>query len=141
MNQRNEWTEAKKWYMGILAALIVGILSWGGSLLVESPINGSDLNLIKPIEPSDGTSFSHFPRRIELKWESVEDASRYIVNIEYQFQGKWNPTPFDDRFVTTNNSQSIEFIGAQSGRWKVKAVDSDEKTLGESPWWYFSFSR
>ena len=110
-------------------------------MLFSNSYNCIQRNLIKPIEPSDGTSFSHFPRRIELKWESVKDASRYIVNIEYQFQGKWNPTPFDDRFVTTNNSQSIEFIGAQSGRWKVEAVDSDERTLGESPWWYFSFSR
>ncbi|OFC70038.1 hypothetical protein [Alteromonas confluentis] len=141
MNKPSEWSESKKWFMGIVATLIVGLLTWGGSNLVNVLNSDSGIQLIKPIEPTDGASFSHFPRNLELKWEPIKEASRYVVNIEYQYKGKWNPTPFDDRFVTTNSFQSIEFIGAQGGRWKVKAIDSNENTVGESSWWYFSFSR
>ena len=47
--------------------------------------------------------------------------------------------PNGSRFVTSGKTQSLYFIGAQSGRWRVGGVNADEETIGKSVWRYCTF--
>ncbi|GAB4193277.1 MAG: hypothetical protein Tsb002_23620 [Wenzhouxiangellaceae bacterium] len=140
-NQKTEkkWSDTKTWIMGMVASIIVGVISWA-ALETITLFNNDEPQLIKPVSPPDGTTFSHFPRTLNLEWQALTDASRYIVEVEAQDLDKWFPQPTESRLVSVTTSQSLEFIGAQPGRWKVTAIDDQEKIIGESPWWHFEFT-
>lgn len=140
MNENiKSWSESKKWIMSILAALIIGVAGWAGNKIVDE-LSKQKKVVIKQVQPIDGSSFSNFPRDVLLEWKPLLKTSRYVVLVEYKSAGQWHPLPNENRFVTKTTTQNITFIGAQPGRWKVISIGENEKTIGESSWWYFNFS-
>jgi photosystem II stability/assembly factor-like uncharacterized protein len=77
--------------------------------------------------PADKAVFSNFPRTTPLAWQPVDGAIGYFVdvitNVGVSMPG----------FRTATNSAMIDFIGAQTGTWRVWALFKDGfRSLGSS---------
>ena len=100
----------------------------------------------QPVKPSDGAVFSHFPRTLSLVWEPVKGASAYVVEIDCLgccSAGGWC-TDAGQTFKSaqvTGTSYTFDFVGAQSGRWRVAAVGANGHVGPKSPWVQFRFTR
>lgn len=117
------------------------------------------LNAPIQIYPAFSTVFSHFPRTLTLAWNSVTNASSYRVEIDY-FEpsvngnsGFWHydntgiMLQYFNYIATTNGNTGQQFFytvfgaGAQPGRWRVWAVDSNGNEGKKSPWSTFYFNQ
>jgi hypothetical protein len=90
------------------------------------------------LSPADGTRFDHYPRTVTLAWERVPEASFYKVEIQFQSGSTWSPLGQVKNTRTT--TQTFDFVGAQPGRWRVWAVDGEEKEGPKSRWSGFYFT-
>lgn len=114
----------------------------------DGPINPA---LAPPvlINPPDKSVYAHYPREIVLQWSPAPGTPpdvQYLAQKDFTSDddrefGDWSkqPEPFFT-YRTGKTAMSIRFVGAQPGRWRVKAIDK----TGESPWsqWrYFRFTR
>jgi hypothetical protein len=101
----------------------------------------------QPLSPATGTLFTHFPRSTTLVWSAVSDPSAPVTyRVQAQFcQGHANnPTNCADRpaycpGVVTSTTCSFDFVGAQPGRWRVRAVDAAGNESAFSNWSTFEF--
>ncbi len=114
----------------------------------EGPLNPS---LEPPIllYPEDRAVFCHFPRELVFCWHPVRGTPReveYLVQIEDTCEGDdekfgdWTDEPPFFTYRTGKTTINERFVGAQPGRWRVKAIDN----TGESKWsdWrYFRFTQ
>ncbi len=94
------------------------------------------------VAPANGSVFRHFPRELELIWNRLEGAQKYIVEVQIQNprDGSWHPHPgISGRFPTSDHRALIEFIGDQPGRWRIHAVDASGQESRTSDWWEFYF--
>lgn len=75
----------------------------------------------------------------------MEDPSgvEYAVEVEVYYPtfpgpgGEW-----DYRYGQiglSSTSFSLEFVGAQPGRWRVWAIDGAGNASAKTEWWYFEF--
>jgi thiol-disulfide isomerase/thioredoxin len=95
------------------------------------------------VSPPEGAVFSHFPRITQLAWQPVPGTDAYMVEADYQYDGKWfsedNHPRVIDRVDQTVFMHS--FVGAQPGRWRVWAVDAAGHAGPMSPWREFRYTR
>lgn len=109
------------------------------------------INLPAPVQtgPDDNAEFDHYPRRTLLKWQPVEGANSYRIEIDY-CQGALkdrrsciDPQPHHNtgRDSTGINTTIYEFnfVGAQPGRWRVWAIDKKGQEGFKSPWRTFFY--
>lgn len=105
----------------------------------------------KLISPENGSIFDHYPRSLTLDWESSSGPGIITYVLEHGFtwcfshenlydMGEWGAgcTCFYPLRYLSETSYSFDFVGAQPGRWRVKA----ESEYGESEWsewFYFRF--
>ncbi len=99
-----------------------------------------------PQSPASGSEFDIYPRVTTLKWQSVDGAARYLVEI--MACSSSNPAncfshPMIEQTTreTTSTEYVFNFIGAQPGKWRVMAIDSSGKTGMPSDWWTFSYKK
>ena len=124
----------------------------GRALNEAEKVSGVHLPAPAQLAPEDGTSFDIYPRVTRLEWQAVEGAYTYRVEVDYcrrlvpaervcvdaqPIFLKTGPQPFGLEGTT----YTIEFIGAQPGRWRVWAIDRDGREGFKSPWWFFSYLR
>ena len=141
----------------VIAAITTLIVSIGqlreawcnnvGLLCVSAPSNrNGDFAALKPIlrSPDDGSIFDNFPRKVDLAWDAVPAAAAYQLETEIQVNG---PVPNSIKWVPLNstsvseNHATIEFNGANWGRWRIYAVDKVGEETKKSDWRTFRFSR
>ncbi len=98
------------------------------------------------LSPADGSEFDIYPRVTTLKWQAVDGAAGYLVEI--MACSSSNPAncfshPMIEQTTreTTETEYTFSFIGAQPGKWRVMAVDSTGKPGMPSSWWTFSYKR
>lgn len=100
----------------------------------------------KIISPCDMT-YSNFPRTTKLEWSLVSNASSYTVEIDCFHCCSTNQwcTDVGRTFKVVPNIQNtyyvFDFVGAQPGRWRVKANKTDGSTSPVSPWCYFKYTQ
>jgi hypothetical protein len=119
----------------------------------DEPINRDDrLPAPRLLAPGDGAVMSYYPRRLTMEWESVPGADTYTVEIQFQGGGStWNDlTEFlnNNGYVgyvepvkLSDTRYSLNWIGINPGRWRVWAVDRDQKAGRKSEWREFRFTR
>ena len=114
--------------------------------LAKNKINTAIANnqqLVAPIPllPLNGWVFNNYPRTTTLVWLPVIGASSYTVEIEYWDQGtsEWHV------YQTIQNIQgttyTFNFIGAQSGSWRVWSVNNLGQNGPSSNWWQFRYTQ
>jgi len=97
--------------------------------------------------PRDGSRFSHHPRQTRLQWRPVEGAASYTVEVDcYQCcrSNAWCTDigkSYSVQPALRSTSYNFNFAGAQPGRWRVWAVDTNGRAGVKSRWWNFSFTR
>ncbi len=101
-----------------------------------------------PLAPRNRSEFNHYPRDLIPRWKAGNETAhktQYLVQHQWTCRGKeeefgeWTNERPMFTYLTGKQSMNIRFIGAQPGRWRVKAIDES----GEGPWseWlYFRFT-
>ncbi len=110
---------------------------------VQSSITPPTTNIPRLITPFSQQVLTNFPRTISPRWEKIDSASRYIVEIDCDYCSsytKWSGKPY--RYVSAEYATSLNAItlpGDNEYRIRIKAVDQNGL---EGPWSenvYFSF--
>jgi TonB family protein len=95
-----------------------------------------------PISPPDHAMFEGYVRRLTCKWEASPGAVAYLLEWDYMDQGAWHAESSGipgTAYEASATEASIEFIGAQPGRWRVWPVNSNGQRGNPSEWRSFRF--
>jgi hypothetical protein len=102
------------------------------------------------LTPAENDRFDHYPRTTTLKWDKVDGAVSYQVEVDYCQDSSVltecrRPAPLIfslilDKKPITKSNYRFDFVGAQPGRWRVWAIDKDGRSGFKSPWRMFSYS-
>jgi hypothetical protein len=106
-------------------------------------------NFTTPLQlsPCDGAVFDHWPRTTKVEWTPVPGAASYTVELDCSgcagpgWYSEVRGTPWTLFAGITGPSYTFEFVGAQPGRWRVKAVDQSGGESPYSPWRGFDYLR
>jgi hypothetical protein len=107
---------------------------------------GGQTGLAAPrqLSPRNGSKFTHYPRKLTLKWQAIRGAL-YDVDIDClhcKQSGKWNSqvgAPWKVVRGLRTNAYTFTFVADNPGRWRVRARRG--RTVSAwSPWWGFSFN-
>lgn len=119
---------------------------YGLTLLGDPTLNWWTGVVPKPRNPYDGDRFDHFPRLTTLQWDPV-GLPGAIYNVEVdafgaRVAGKWaaevNATFVVSGAVTDCTYEHL-FVGAQRGRWRVRA-NVGGRVCPWSDWRYFTYT-
>ena len=69
------------------------------------------------VAPIAGAKLNMFPRKTIFEWRHVEGANKYEIVVEYN-DGKWHVLKSETVNIT---SFTLDFVGKQPGRWRVRA--------------------
>jgi len=111
---------------------------------ISSP-EPQDASLPAPrlLSPADHALFNGYPRRLTCKWEPSAGAASYLLEWDYMYRDIWNAEYQGmpgTGFVTSGTEDTIEFVGAQPGRWRVWPVNPSGQRGNPSEWRTFRFS-
>jgi thiol-disulfide isomerase/thioredoxin len=134
---------------GRVAEELVGNSSDAGSRLraaIDRARNGvseapASTTLVAPrlISPAPGAVFEHYPRYTTVVWSEVPGAASYRVEWAYESAGAWSdPSP---AVSVKEPVANFSFVGAQTGRWRVWAVDVSGHEGPKSDWREFRYTR
>ncbi|MGV8126186.1 MAG: C25 family cysteine peptidase [Methanothrix sp.] len=136
------------WWMGLGNSHDLGERQWyyGMVLLGDPTLNWWSGAVPTLCDPLNGDTFDHFPRRTNFHWNPV-NLSNVTYNIEIDafgaiVSGKWaaeaGRTMFVSGTLTDNNYEHL-FVGAQAGRWRVRARVGGQ-ICPWSDWSYFKYT-
>ena len=97
------------------------------------------------ISPENNKVFDEYPRNLTLDWDEVPGAAKY--EIELLACDQMGENCFDLLEVhqlpkeTNGTIYSLEFVGAQPGKWRVRAVDAAGVPGEWSSWWGFRYTK
>ncbi len=89
------------------------------------------------VSPAAGATFSIYPRETALVWAAIPGAASYVVEWDYKGGDTWASEQRGTSGVMIRSSEpkaSLNFIGAQPGRWRVWAIDSQGAEGARSEW-------
>lgn len=109
---------------------------------------GPESSLSAPVQisPADGSAFDHYPRSTTFQWSPVSGAETYTLEVDCYHccvtDGWCEDTGSPWHIVPgiTGNSYSFNFVGKQSGRWRVWAVKATGEEGPKSRWWSFEYT-
>jgi hypothetical protein len=137
-----------RWWMALGNTHDLGERRWyyGMTLLGDPTLNWWSGAVPTLCDPPNGDTFDHFPRRTNFHWNPI-NLRNVTYNIEIdafsaRVAGKWaaeaGMTWFVSGALTDNNFEHL-FVGAQPGRWRVRARVGS--LLGPwSDWSYFKYT-
>ncbi len=111
---------------------------------------GAVLPAPQQVWPEEGRVFDSFPRTTALRWTPVSRAASYTVELDCLHcceSGTWCSElgrPWKvvrDIPAVASPGHKFEFVGAQTGRWRVWAVDENGREGAKSPWRTFGYAR
>ncbi len=88
------------------------------------------------VAPIAGAKLNMVPRKTIFEWKHVDGASKYEIEVEYK-DTKWNLL----KNATTNvPSYTLDFVGKQPGRWRVRSISKATGKAGVySAWREFTY--
>jgi hypothetical protein len=103
-------------------------------------------NVPQPIQPANGQVFNHYPRTLQFKWNAVNlPGVKYSVEVDafHAIHANQWAEQTGQVFAVYHNITATQlnhsFVGAQPGRWRVRAVIGGVNCAW-SPWSYFRFT-
>jgi hypothetical protein len=125
----------------VIAMAVCIILS---TALPAKRLRLAGLAVPKQISPPNKSHFTHYPRKLTLRWTAVRGASAYDVEVDCldcRVKGQWD-SQNGSAWKTASNIKSTNyaftFVGDNQGRWRVRASQGTQKSQWSS-WWYFDF--
>jgi hypothetical protein len=124
----------------IMAVVVVFVLS----IAMSSQLLSLSLKTPKQISPKNNSHFTHYPRKLTLRWSAVRGAASYDVEIDClhcRQPGQWDSQNGPAWKVASDikaTHYSFTFVGDNKGRWRVRASRGNLKSRW-SRWWYFDF--
>lgn len=124
----------------IMALVVVFILS----IALSAQVLKKRLATPTQISPKNNSHFTHYPRKLTLRWTGVRGAHSYDVEIDClhcRQSGQWDSQNGPAWKVASDikaTNYSFTFVGDNQGRWRVRASRRALKS-NWSPWWYFDF--
>ena len=119
---------------------------YGMVLLGDPTLTWPKGNVPQQLQPQMNDVFDHWPRKMELRWDQVNvPGVKYSVEVDAHgavSAGKWAEEvgrTFAIYKGITKNKLDHTFVGAQRGRWRVRA-EIDGMDCSWSPWSYFRFT-
>jgi hypothetical protein len=119
---------------------------WGeGGPIILQPAQG--LSAPRQLSPANGAVFSHYPRTTTLRWSAISGAAKYTVEIDCYHccqANKWCTDVGRTHKLVPNlraTTYTLNFVGAQPGRWRVWAVDTAGREGRKSDWREFRYTR
>jgi TonB family protein len=94
------------------------------------------------ISPRDGGLFDGYPRRVRCKWEASPGAVSYLLEWDYMDRDAWNAEYQGipgTAMIAAGVEETVHFIGAQPGRWRVWPVNASGQRGNPSEWRTFRF--
>lgn len=97
------------------------------------------------VSPDDDATFSVYPRATTLLWEPVDGAAKYLVEIMACATNDTN-TCFSHPMLEKTTRETIEtmysfnFVGEQSGKWRVTPIDASGELGNPSEWRTFQYT-
>lgn len=98
----------------------------------------------RQISPRNNSHFTHFPRKLTLRWTPVKGAAAYDVEIDClhcRNSGQWDSQNGLAWKVANNvkgTSHTFNFAGDYKGRWRVRSTRGKIRSRW-SRWWSFDF--
>ncbi|MEN6396449.1 MAG: hypothetical protein ABFC78_08205 [Methanoregula sp.] len=105
-------------------------------------IYSTGVTLATPVatSPVNNTVFYNYPRVTTVTWKPVPGASSYSVEIQFGNPAGTTWSAMSTDSVTTP-SDTFTFVGAQPGRWRVKAIGTGMYlNSATNAWVYFSYT-
>ena len=130
--------------MAVLAIFLTGMFT---NLSAQQPRKltlGKKLDAPRQVSPANNSHFTHFPRKLTIRWAAVKNAASYDVEIDCKHcrqSGQWdsdNGPAWQAKSNITALAYSFVFVADNPGRWRVRASKGLQKSAW-SPWWYFDF--
>lgn len=116
----------------------------------EIYVNPQDLpKLAAPVQllPEEGEVFEIFPRATSLTWEAVDGAASYDIEIDCFIccdPDDWCTDIGEPAYSSvtglTSPQYDFEWVGAQPGRWRVRAVRSNGQEGDWTDWREFVYT-
>ncbi len=135
------------WWKALGAAHDLGMRQWfyGLTLLGDPTLNWWTGVVPALRNPYDGDNFDHFPRLTTFQWDPVAvGGANYYVEVDAfgaKAPGKWSAETNQTWLISgalTGTSYEHLFVGAQRGRWRVRAKIGN--CLGPwTDWRYFTY--
>jgi hypothetical protein len=139
----------KDWWIALGPDHDLGERQWfyGMNLLGDPTINWWTGAVPVQIGPLNETVFNHFPRATTFTWAAVPISGvTYTIEVDAfgaRNSGQWATQTGEHWLLQlgiTGTSFNHNFVGAQRGRWRVKANISG-LNLPWSEWRYFRYTR
>jgi hypothetical protein len=117
------------------------------SYTFDLPPSEGSLPAPELLAPSDRSVFDIFPRTTTFEWTTVAGAVGYGLEIDYcQNSNPWCLDGVRSDFLWFETRHpgttfTINFVGAQPGRWIVWAVDGQGRMGAKSAWRSFLYLR
>ncbi len=89
------------------------------------------------ISPMNGATYDIYPRTMTLSWLSVGSAASYDVDVQYCGSSDVSTCTNLLTENTSATSYTFDFVGAQPGRWRVRALDGSGVAGTWSEWRMF----
>jgi WD40 repeat protein len=111
------------------------------STINPEPPAAAAREIVAPVQmsPTDKSIFNHYPRTVTLRWSDVPGAKSYSVETSSLSGTSWSAAARASNLRST--SYTYDFVGKQTGRWRVWAVDAAGRGSPMSCWWEFTFTR
>lgn len=130
--------------MVVLALFLVGMFSGLEAQKNRKMAFGLKLGVPKQISPANNSHFTHYPRKLTVRWLAVKGANSYDVEIDClncRKSRQWdsqNGPAWKTASNVKGTAYSFTFVGDNQGRWRVRAGKGLSKS-NWSTWWHFDF--
>lgn len=110
-------------------------------LPVSTPTGpGGALAVPELLTPAEGQEFpERVPRVTTLTWRPVPGATAYLVEVSAGQSGPDSQWTDPTSATVTQTSHTFNFVGAQPGRWRVRAIGAQGDSSAPSPWRRFAY--
>jgi len=103
------------------------------------PAEPEDFSLPAPrlISPPDRALFNGHPRSVTCKWEPTPGAASYVLEWDYRDAGRWHAESqgaSGSAYEVTAAESTLDFAGADFGRWRVWPVNPSGQRGSASEW-------
>lgn len=128
----------------VLALFMVGMFTGLEAQKTRKLAFGFKLGVPRQVSPANHSHFTHFPRKLTVRWLAVKGADSYDVEIDClgcRKSGQWdsqNGPAWKTASNVKGTAYSFIFVGDNTGRWRVRASRGVSKS-NWSTWWYFDF--